>query len=243
MMNAAFRELGLDWRYVKLPVSPGLFAETVRALHGSGFLGANVTIPHKLAAHDLADELSPAAKAIGAANTLSFADGHILADNTDADGVLAPINETVAGRRALVLGAGGAGRACVWALREAGAVVSVWNRTRERAAALASEFEVRHVEAPVPTDVLVNATSVGLTRRTGDIEALVALGLEGTEPPAIVIDLMYGDEPTPLQRWALEGGSRVIDGREVLVRQGALSFELWTGLEAPVETMRAALAA
>src|SRR5688500_15271834 len=128
MMSAAFRELGLDWRYVRLPVAPGLFVETVRALPASGFVGANVTIPHKLAARALADELTPAAEAIGAANTLSFADGRIRADNTDAAGLIAALDEPVAGRSALVLGAGGAGRAAVWALREAGADVSVWNR-------------------------------------------------------------------------------------------------------------------
>jgi shikimate dehydrogenase len=241
MMGAAFRELGLDWRYVKLPVPPPLFAETVRALPESGFLGANVTIPHKLAARELADELGPAAEAIGAANTLTFTDGRIRADNTDAGGLIAALEEPVAGRRALVLGAGGAGRASAWALREAGAEVSVWNRTSERGAALAAELGVRHVAVPEPTDVLVNATSVGLVPGTGEEDALAALGLTGTEPPETVVDLVYGEEPTPLWRWASRGGGRVVGGLEILVRQGALSFELWTGREAPVDAMRHAL--
>ena len=143
IQNAAFRELGLDWRYVKLPVPPELFDETVRALPGSGYRGANVTIPHKRAALALADVRTPAAEAIGAANTLVFADGAIEADNTDAPGFLAALGEDPAGRRALVLGAGGAGRAVAWALREAGAAeVLVWNRSRERAAALAAELGV-----------------------------------------------------------------------------------------------------
>ncbi|MBX5468678.1 MAG: shikimate dehydrogenase, partial [Thermoleophilaceae bacterium] len=120
MHNAAFRELGLDWRYVKLPVPPELFAELARALPGSGYRGANVTIPHKGAALALADERSDAAREIGAANTLTFADGAIVADNTDAQGLLDALGEPVAGRRALVLGAGGAGRAAAWALRGAG---------------------------------------------------------------------------------------------------------------------------
>jgi shikimate dehydrogenase len=241
MMSAAFRELGLDWRYVKLPLAPSLFAETVRALPASGYVGANVTIPHKLAARDLADELSPAAAAIGAANTLSFADGRIRADNTDAAGLIAALEEPVAGRRALVLGAGGAGRAAVWALREAGAEVAIWNRTPERAAALAAEFGVEHAELPGPTDLLVNATSVGLVSDTDEQEALAALRLTRVAPPATMVDLVYGDAPTPLWRWASRGDGRVVGGLEVLVRQGALSLELWSGREAPVEAMRHAL--
>ncbi len=241
MMSAAFRELGLDWRYVRLPVAPGLFVETVRALPASGYVGANVTIPHKLAARALADELTPAAEAIGAANTLSFADGLIRADNTDAAGLIAALDEPVAGRSALVLGAGGAGRAAVWALREAGADVSVWNRTHARAAALAAELGVSHAELPGPTDLLVNATSVGLLPDSDEDEALAALQLTGVAPPATVVDLVYGDAPTPLGRWASRGHGRVVGGLEVLVRQGALSLELWTGREAPVDAMRHAV--
>ena len=142
MMNAAFEELGLDWRYVRLPVPPDRFAETVRALPASGYGGASVTIPHKVAANELADERSPAAAAIGAANTLIFSDGRIEADNTDAPAILDALGEEVAGRSALVLGAGGAGRAAVWALRDAGAEVAVWNRTADRAQRLAEELGV-----------------------------------------------------------------------------------------------------
>ena len=100
MMNAAFRELGLDWRYLRLPLPPERFEEAVRALPGSGYRGANVTIPHKLAAHALADELSDSARAIGAVNTLTFKeDGGIAGDNTDAGGLLDAIGEPVSGRR------------------------------------------------------------------------------------------------------------------------------------------------
>ena len=120
MMNAAFSALELDWRYVKLPVPPELFAETVRALPGSGYRGANVTIPHKLRACELADERSPDAAAIGAANTLIFHDGRrVLADNTDAAGLLDALGEPLPSG-ALVLGAGGSARAAAWALHGAG---------------------------------------------------------------------------------------------------------------------------
>src|SRR5688572_10303188 len=111
MMNAAFTALGMDWLYVHLPVPPERFAETARALPASGYRGANVTIPHKLVAHDLVDERTAAAQAIGAVNKLVFEpDGRILGDNTDAAGLLDAIETDVGAKRALVLGAGGAAR-------------------------------------------------------------------------------------------------------------------------------------
>jgi shikimate dehydrogenase len=233
MMNAAFRELGLDWRYVKLPLPPERFEQAVRALPGSGYRGANVTIPHKVAAHDLADELSDAARAIGAVNTLTFGGGgRIAGDNTDAGGLLDAIGEPVAGT-ALVLGAGGAARAAAWALAQAGAQVTVWSRTPERAAELAADLRVGHSERPGPSELLVNATSVGL--RAGD--TLDGLPLVDAQ---VVVDLVYGADPTPVVRWAEERGARVVAGLEVLVRQGARSLALWTGEEPPVEVMRRA---
>jgi shikimate dehydrogenase len=242
MMNAAFAELGLDWRYVKLPVPPERFDETVRALPGSGYRGANVTIPHKLAAHAVADEVGDAARAIGAANTLLFDDGRIVAENTDAGGLLDALGEPVPST-ALVLGAGGAGRAAAWALREAGAEVAVWNRTAARAKALADELSVRHVPRPETAELVVNATSVGLEGGAEPPDAAAeALGLTGTHPPAVLADLVYGAEPTPLDRWAAARGARVVDGVEILVRQGARSLELWTGRPAPLDVMRAAAA-
>jgi shikimate dehydrogenase len=233
MMNAAFAELGMDWRYVHLPISPQRFLETARALPGSGYRGANVTIPHKLAARGLVDELTPAAEAIGAVNTLSFEAGRILGDNTDAGGLIDALGTDVAGKRALVLGAGGAGRAMVWALREAGADVAVWNRTVRRAKELADDLGVRAVERGEPSDILVNATSVGLHQE--DPTEHLPLG-----PAELVVDLVYGAEPTPLCRWAESRRARVVDGLEMLVRQGARSFTLWTSRPAPLDAMRAA---
>ncbi|MBA3263141.1 MAG: shikimate dehydrogenase [Thermoleophilaceae bacterium] len=236
MMNAAFDELGLDWRYVRLPVAPDRFDEIVSALPGSGYLGANVTIPHKVAARDLAGELTEAAAAIGAVNTLSFEAGRILGDNTDAGGLVDALGVDLRGVRALVLGAGGTGRAAVWALREAGAEVAVWNRTPERAAELAAEFGVRHVASPEPASVLVNVTSLGMHGE--DLPAKV--GLDRVEPE-LVADVVYGAEPTALCRWGERRGARVVDGLEMLLRQGARSFERWTGRSAPLDAMRRAL--
>jgi shikimate dehydrogenase len=235
MMNAAFAELGMDWRYVHLPISPALFAETARALPRGGYKGANVTIPHKVAAHDLADDLSAAAKAIGAVNTLVFDDdGNIAGHNTDAGGFLDALDSDPAGLRALVLGAGGAARAVAWALRERGADVAVWNRTRDRAAQLAEALGVRLSERGEPADILVNATSVGLDGE----DPVRELPLGDAD---VVVDLVYAREPTPLVRWARARDMRVVDGLEILLAQGARSFELWTSRPAPRAAMRAGL--
>ena len=232
MMNAAFAELGLDWRYLALSLPPERFAETVRALAGSGYRAANVTIPHKLAALEAADELSDAARAIGAANTLTLdEDGRIAADNTDAGGLLDALGEPVPAT-ALVLGAGGAARAAAWALREAGAEVTVWNRTAGRAEELANELGVR--AGKTNAELLVNATSVGL-RPDDPLDGLPLVDAR------VVVDLVYGDAPTPIARWADERGARLVDGLEVLVRQGARSLALWTGREPPLEVMRRAV--
>jgi shikimate dehydrogenase len=236
MMNAAFAELGLDWHYVRLPVPPGLFAEIVPALAASGFQGANVTIPHKVAAHAVCDELSDAAAAIGAVNTLSFEGGRIAGDNTDAGGLIDALDTELTGASVLVLGAGGTARAAVWALREAGAEVAIWNRTPERAAQLAEEFGVRHATSIEPARVLVNVTSVGMHGE--DLPA--QLELDDMEPE-LVADVVYGGEPTALCRWGEQRGARVVDGLEMLLRQGARSFERWTGRPAPLHAMRRAL--
>jgi shikimate dehydrogenase len=228
MQEAAFAAAGLTgWTYQLLPVPPHLFAETVRALHGAGFAGANVTIPHKEAALAVATEATDMAKAIGAANTLTFTEGRIAADNTDAPGLIAALSSTP--RTALVLGAGGSARAAVHALREQGVEVSVWNRTRERAEALG----VPVVDVPGPADLLVNCTAVGL--EDPDESPVSAI-----EWPTVV-DLVYGDRETRLVRDAVDAGATVVDGREILVRQGALSFERWTGVAAPIDVMRGAV--
>ena len=239
MHNAALSELGLDWLYVPVPVPPELFVATARALDAAGFRGLNVTVPHKLAAHDLADSRSPAAGAIGAVNTLTFEDGAIQADNTDAAGLLDAIGDSPRGRTALVLGAGGAARAAVWALLDAGATeVSVWNRTAERAAAVASDLGARPVPKPVAADLVVNCTAVGLGG-----EEIDELALDGIEAPPLVVDMVYGPGPTPVQEWAERGGARFVGGLEMLVCQGARALAAWTGREVPVAVMRAAAGA
>ncbi len=267
MQNAALRSLGMTgWRYQRLPVPPQLFGETTRSLGRSGFVGANVTIPHKHAALELADEPSEAARAIGAVNTLMFApDGTIAAENTDAPGLIAALGSSPRDLRVQILGAGGSARAAAWALREAGASeVSVWNRTPERAQALALDLGVRAVSDPERADLLINCTSVGLERpasvrdgaetpaapnagaepSAGEPDTLgqLRLSVELLDGCAYVVDMVYrADGPTRLLAIAAEHGARTLDGLEILLAQGAVSFELWTGQEAPLEVMRSAL--
>jgi shikimate dehydrogenase len=242
MHNAALAVLGLnDWRYQRLPVPPHLFTETVRALPGAGFRGVNVTIPHKEQALGLADSATETAKAIGAANTLTFEpDGSIHADNTDASGFLAALNASAYDRTALVLGAGGSARAVVYALRQAGArEVRIWNRTPQRAQALAEEFGA--VVGSGPADIIVNCTSVGLHDPDATFKALPLVADE-MGAGRVVVDLVYRHGGTLLLNTAKANGAEVVAGLEILVAQGAASLERWTGRTAPDAAMREAVA-
>jgi shikimate dehydrogenase len=239
MHNAALAALGLDWRYQLLPVPPERFAETVRALPAAGFRGINVTIPHKAAALRLADSATETARAVGAANTLTFTAEGIEADNTDVTGFLSALPTSVYERSALVLGAGGSARAVLYALRQAGAApVHVWNRSQGRAEALAAELGA--LPGAAPAEVIVNCTSVGLEDPESTFKALP---LEADEVGAghLVVDLVYRHGGTLLLNTARAGGAAVVDGLEILVAQGAASLERWTGRTAPVAAMREAV--
>jgi shikimate dehydrogenase len=250
IQNEALRAAGLgeSWRYQLLPVPPELFEETVRALPGAGFRGVNITIPHKAAALALATSATERASAIGAANTLIFgANASIHADNTDAPAFINALGAIlpVAGCRAVVLGAGGTARAAVWALLNAGAgEVYVWNRTLERAQELCTQIGGTPLDAvPLtsPIDVIANATSIGL----GEGDSLTDL------PPyahpsqltnyRAVVDFVYNEQETPLLKAARHAGVPTVDGLELLVGQGALAFELFTGRPASLQVMRAAV--
>jgi shikimate dehydrogenase len=242
MHNAALAELGLgaEWSYEAIEVAPDAFEAQTRAMPGEGFVGANVTVPHKGAALALADELSETAREVGAANTLVFADGEIRAENTDADGLLRALPGSVAGKRALVLGAGGAARAVVWVLLREGAEVEVWNRTELRSQHLCEELGGEPVAEPEQStyELIVNSTAVGLGGE--DPFAELPLTPAGFSSEQTVVDMVYGRETTALLRAAEAAGANVVDGIEILTQQGALSLEIWTGRPAPVDTMRAA---
>jgi shikimate dehydrogenase len=242
MHNAALAELGLasEWSYEAIDVAPDEFEARVRSIAAGECVGANLTIPHKEAALALADELSETAREIGAANTLCFADGPIRADNTDAPGLLDALPGPPGNSRALVLGAGGAARAVVWALLREGAEVGVWNRTELRSQHLCQELGGKPVTDPDQGEygLIVNTTAVGLGGENPFAE--LPLSTEGFASGQIVVDMVYGEEPTRLLAAAAAGGAATVDGIEVLVHQGARSFEIWTGLEAPLQVMRAA---
>ncbi len=240
--NAALQVAGLaTWRYQLLPVAPELVADLVRALPGAGFRGVNVTIPHKQAALALATEPTPRARAIGAANTLTFeASGAVGADNTDAPALIEALPFPAGGLTALVLGAGGSARAAVWALHAAGArEVRVWNRTQERAERLCAELGGVPVASAAAADLIINCTSIGLAGET----SLAALPIDPDDLARFgcVVDLVYTASGTELVRSAQRQGVPTVDGRELLVRQGALSFERFTGVSASLEVMRRAL--
>ena len=253
MQNAALRALGLGdgWRYEALDIDPAEFAERTRELPGRGFVGANVTIPHKGAALTLADDASEAAAGIGAANTLSFRDGVIRADNTDASGLLAALPGPAAGLNALVLGAGGSARAAVWALAGQGAKVSVWNRTPERADEIVRDLADSHVgevglravtgEQARATghELIVNATAIGMK----DEDPFEHLPLEPERLGAgtVVVDLVYAGSESRLLAEARSRGATAVEGLEVLVRQGAESLRIWTGQDPPLDVMRGAV--
>lgn len=245
--NAALAHLGMDreWAYESIELGPDEFAERTRALPVTGFVGANVTIPHKQAALALSDRSSDRASEIGAANTLSFSQGSVIADNTDAPGFLAALPTDPHGKAALVLGAGGSARAVVWALSGVGASVSIWNRTAANADALAKELDATVIagsgKLPIRDfDLIVNTTSVGLGGSSPEDLNDLRVTPNQLSGAQTVVDLVYGEGETELLRVARLAGARTVDGREVLVRQGAESFRIWTGIEAPLEVMRRA---
>ena len=260
MHNAAFEALGLNWRYVPLPVAPDQVEAAVRGLPALGFRGANVTVPHKQEVIPALDLITPDARALGAVNTIVVEWGEdgeakLMGHNTDAAGFIGRLRDSdfvPAGKRAVVVGAGGAARAVVFGLMEAGAdEIVVLNRTLERAEALVSELgrpsrsALRSstltpetlIEKARATDLLVQATPVGMWPRVD-----ASIWPDDAPIPArlTVFDLVYNPLGTKLLRQARESGARPIDGLGMLVQQGALSFELWTAERPPVDLMRKA---
>jgi shikimate dehydrogenase len=248
MHNAAFRALGLSHSYEALDVTADALPAAVQRIRSGELLGANVTVPHKETVMALVDTWDGPTAEIGAANTLSrTADGkRVLASNTDAVGfAYATRGLALDGARVLLLGAGGAARAVLVALLVRGAHVVITNRTPERARTL-----VRAIPHPVErvprvvdwaartdlaeVDVVVNATSLGLRGEDPLDGAPLRRGL-------IVVDLIPTAVATPLVKRARAAGADVVDGLPMLLQQAASSFRIWTGRDAPVDVMRAAL--
>ena len=265
MHNAAFRELGLDGRYDALPTPPERLVETIAGLTAAGYRGVNVTIPHKQAVMPLLDELSPAAQAIGAVNTVVVEANPVSiredptrpatlrGDNTDWLGFLHPLDARgfdLAGKGALLLGAGGSARAVVYALLQRGlAHLSIWARNPTRAVELAQHAQSlapsltihRFTNSPFtishPPDLIVNTTPLGMWPH---VDASPWPADQPIPPHALVYDLVYRPERTRFLHQAEAAGCAVQGGLEMLVVQGAAAFELWTGQKAPLNVMMAA---
>lgn len=240
MQNAAFEACGLDWAYVPLHVKPGGITAALRGLAALGFFGANVTIPHKLAACELCDELSEIAARGGSVNTVTVKeDGTLFGTSTDGFAVTSSVEPQ--GADVLMLGAGGAAQALAAALVDA-EIASLAISSAERSAELAAfvrvldpELEVRELAWPPSGEeaaIIINATPIK--------DELPVPPRAGQQ----IVDLAYKADgsPTALIAAARERGcTTVVDGLEVLVRQGAASFERWTGIEAPIDVMRSAI--
>lgn len=249
--NAAFAAVGLDWIYLAFEVPRGAAGAAIDAVRALGIDGLNVTMPHKADAAAAVDRLSPAAQVLGVVNTV-VRDGSVLVgENTDGDGFINAlrIDEGVdpAGMRCLVVGSGGAARSVVRALGVAGAAEVIVAARRADAAhavaALASVGRVGRVEEADSVDLIVNATPIGM----GEVVDLDALDLpvpaDRLGAGQLVADLIYHPLVTPLVRAARERGAMAVNGIGMLVHQAAIAFRLWTGEDAPLEAMSAAVLA
>jgi shikimate dehydrogenase len=263
MQNAALQACGLSMKYARFRIGPNELKNGLGAIRKRGFVGINLTVPHKVAACPLMDELDDEAKTIGAVNTVAVRDGRLFGFNTDSAGFTRALRSEFSvdlkDLRVLLLGAGGVARAiavqCARAQCERLAIVARDSAKAKELVELVSDaFTGPRVLGPaarleaVPwqenalraqmehTDLVVNATPLGLKSSDPDVLRLSLL-----QPHLMVFDTVYGTRPTPLVRNAHEAGARAIDGRPMLLHQGAAAFEIWFGREAPVEEMRRAL--
>ena len=256
MQEAAFRHLGLNWRYLTVEVPPAKLRDAMLGVRAFGLRGLNLTIPHKVAVIEYLDEVAPDAAVIGAVNTVRRERDRLIGENTDGKGFLQGVRTDAGvdprGKRAVVLGAGGAARAIVTELALAGAAeVLVVNRSVGRGEAVVADLAARTgrpirfepwrgvYQVTAAADLLVNATSIGLFP---DVDAMPPVDLSGARPGMLVSDVVFNPPQTPLLAAARRRGLPTLDGLSMLVHQGAIGFQLWTGREAPVEVMKQALA-
>lgn len=257
MHNAAAAALGLNWAYVPLPVRPESLISALGGLAALGFRGANVTVPHKEAVLPYLDAVYPAAQTIGAVNTIVIGDGRLTGFNTDWSGFLADLEEhglALDGRDCVVLGAGGAARAVVYALLRAGARVAVLARRPEQAEQLAADLREGLPEAAAPRaaalanlagimdgayhPVIINTTPLGMAGAEAASPWPEGVPLPGD---AFVYDLVYNPPQTPLMAQAAAAGCHTANGLGMLVNQAAEAFELWTGRQPDRAVMRQAV--
>lgn len=256
MHNRAFESLGYNAVYLPFPVSPPELPQAIAGLWALNAGGVNLTIPHKEAVVPLLAGLAPSAELIGSVNTLVRGESGWVGHSTDGPGFIQAfrtgMEEEPAGLRFLILGAGGAARAVAFALAQSGAAaITLANRSPERAQDLAARLKSCYscgiAASPLDpaalrgiapgVDALINTLPLGMHPR---VEEIPPVPVEILKPPLIVCDLIYNPRPTRLLRMAAANGCRTLDGLAMLVAQGALSLELWTGLTAPAGLMRAA---
>ncbi len=257
MHNAAFRALGLNWVYVAFAVPPDNVGTAIEGMRALDIRGLNVTIPHKAAVVSHLDEISATSRQLGVVNTIVNADGHLRGDSTDGAGfirALAEAGEGVTDNCVVLIGAGGSGRAvALAAAQEQPEELVIVDRTPQRAVELAKLVRaaggleaVRAIAPDSPevarvvssADVIIDATPVGMYPHT-DVAPVISP--EWLRPCQLVCDLTYNPRDTVLLQAAREAGARILDGTGMLVHQGAIAFEQWTGQQAPIEVMRLAL--
>jgi len=253
MIEAAFADADLAWRYLTLEVSPQNLAAAVAGAKAMGFRGFNCTIPHKVAVIEHLDRLSEAAELMGAVNCVICDGDQLIGENTDGKGFVESLREVTdpAGKNVVILGAGGAARAIAVELSLAGAGrFTILNRSPERGAELTgllqskvnADVEFVHwtgdYDVPTDTDVVINATSIGLFP---DVDARLALNMETVTPNMVVADVIPNPPQTRLVREATAKGCTVLDGLGMLVNQGVIGFRLWTGVDPNPAVMRTAL--
>ena len=256
MQEAAFRHLGLNWRYLTVEVPPANLRDAMLGVRAFGLRGLNLTIPHKVAVMQYLDEIAPDAAVIGAVNTVRRDGDRLIGENTDGKGFLHGVRTDAGvdprGKHAVVLGAGGASRAIVTELALAGAAeVLVVNRSVERGEAMVADLAAKTgrpirfepwrgtYAVTAATDLLVNATSIGLFP---DVDAMPPVDLSGAHPGMMVCDVVFNPPETPLLAAARRLGLPTLDGLSMLVYQGTIGFQLWTGQQAPASVMKQALA-
>ncbi len=241
MHNAAFQALGLDWAYDKYAIPPDIIKHSLNEFRDAGFVGLNVTVPHKQAVMAVV-KLTEVAREIGAVNTIDFRTNS--GTNTDLAGLMDDLRAngiSVSGVNVVVLGAGGAARAAVYGLAQAGARLTLINRTPQKARELINSLRVRAVVGTVravpEAELIVNCTSAGLSPKVDESPLPDDAPLS---PGVTVYDMIYRPAKTKLMRQAEAAGGRAVGGLGMLARQGAAAFKLWTGVEPPIDVMLAA---
>ena len=245
IQGAALRAAAVDASYERWETPPASLPARIAALRERGCFGANVTIPHKQAVLPLLDEVAPPAADIGAVNTIVNDSGRLVGHNTDGAGFIVSLMEVdfrPAGKRFLLVGAGGAARGIAFALARAGAVgIDITNRTPARAEALATAIDGLarpFASPPAPYECVVNCTSAGM--HGSGAETILPCDPAAAAPGTLIVDIVYAPEETPLLRAARAAGLPALGGLPMLIHQGALAFELWTGRPAPLDAMREA---